>query len=341
MKPDMLTNEVKPEQITRYTKKGLFYGLVSLLLITILVVVLYLTVAHSYIGNTFNNIDLVLLCFGWLNMVVAILVLGYRWKALLPQHDSVSGHFLGMCLAGALLLNYAVPGPFGEFAAAWFLHRKSSVSLPLGLASIAVGRIIGLACAAFGATMCWFFFTPSSKEEVRWLIHSLVIAILIGFVLLLALFTLPTKLLPFFTGKWGKLGEIIEQLLQAISETTSLHQHSYAKAVLWSVLGHFFAALGVWFSLLSIGEPASIVGVVFSYLSSTCCGVIAFLFPGSQVAWDAIFAGLLVSTADYNLADATTAVVLLRAEQIALMLSGAIPLLWLLRRDRRKASTDK
>ena len=333
----MITDDAKPKEIAKYTKKGIGYGLLSLIVLITIVGVLYqATSARDYIAETIVRVDLPLLLIGWLSMMAAIVVLGYRWKALLPKYDDVSGFFLGMCLAGALLLNYAVPGPFGEFAAAWFLHRKSSVSLPLGLASIAVGRLIGLACAASGTVLFWGVLRPAPTAEVQWLLRGLVIGIALGLVLLIALFTIPKRLKPIVEGKWGKLGGLLCQFLDAITETTSLHQHSYFQAIFWSVVGHVFAAAGVWLSLLSIGDPSSFVGVVFSYLSSTCCGVVAFLFPGSQLAWDAIFASLLVSSAGYDLPGATSAVLLLRGEQIALMICGAVPLLWLLRQEQQK-----
>ena len=333
----MSSDDANPDQIAQYTKKSIGYGLLSIIIILVIIAGLYQgTSARDYIAFTLVNIDFSLLIVGWLCMVAAIAVLGYRWKALLPQHTEVTGLFLAMCLAGALLLNYAVPGPFGELAAAWFLHRRSSVSLPLGLATMLVGRLIGLACAALGTLIFWFALDPAATESVEWLLRGLVIGISAGFIILVLLFTVPKRIRP-FAKNWGPFGNVITQFVDAISETTSLHQHSYYWATFWSVIGHALAALGVWLSLLSIGEPTSVIGVVFSYLSSTCCGVVAFLFPGSQLAWDAIFASLLVSSAEYNLAEATSAVVLLRVEQLALMLCGAIPLLWLIHSERTQA----
>ena len=95
--------------------------------------------------------------------------------------------------------------------------------------------------------------------------------------------------------------------------------------------GHIFAFGGVYISLDSLGESPSMIGVSFSYLTSTCCGVIAFLFPGSQFTWDAIFASLLVVSTNYTIAQAGIGVIVLRIEQIALMLVGAVPLIWLMK----------
>ena len=50
---------------------------------------------------------------GWVFMCAALWALGHRWKSLLPP-TSVPGWLLGAALCAALLLNYALPGPFGE-----------------------------------------------------------------------------------------------------------------------------------------------------------------------------------------------------------------------------------
>ena len=90
---------------------------------------------------------------------------------------------------------------------------------------------------------------------------------------------------------------------------------------------------------MAIGGTPAPTDIAFVYLVGTCCGTVAFLFPGSQFTWDAIFIGLLVSASGYDPGSATIATGVLRIAQIAMMLFGAGPLFWIVLRQERRDGT--
>ena len=55
------------------------------------------------------------------------------------------------------------------------------------------------------------------------------------------------------------------------------------QAFVFSTVGHGTAFMGVWISLVAIGGSPSPVDIAFVYLVGTCCGTVAFLFPGSHL----------------------------------------------------------
>lgn len=279
--------------------------------------------------NALQQADQVSFILGWVLMCFAIFILGYRWKVLLPKSDEISGGFLGISLGGALLLNYAVPGPFGELVAAWMLKKRYGIPITIGITTGGVARLLGLLTAALGTIIFWFFVEPSWKET-EFLLWGLVLGISLGTGLLLALFFLPQKMLLLLSSRESKLSSLLKSFLNSIISCTENGILPLFYASGWSIIGHGIAFLGIWFSLQAILPTDSLIGVIFTYLAGTCCGAIAFLIPGSQLAWDAIFTGLLASSTQYSIEEAAILTGVLRIEQLGMMIIGGIGLLVLL-----------
>ena len=88
-------------------------------------------------------------------MSLAFVAMALRWRALMPAgHRPPTSGLTAIILAG-LLLNYAVPGPFGELGAAWFAHKRYGVPLGGSLASGITARLVGLTTAALLAGGIW------------------------------------------------------------------------------------------------------------------------------------------------------------------------------------------
>ena len=185
-----------------------------------------------------------------------------------------------------------------------------------------VARIIGLFTAAIGSCVCYLLLP--SMTIATYIIQSLMIGILLGAFILTGILFLPNRL-PKVQQK------TIKSMLDASRNMANISIADYSKAFIWSMLGHVIAFGGVFYSLDAIGETPPRLGTLFSYLTSTCCGVIAFLFPGSQITWDAIFTSLLVISTKYTIVQASIGVAFLRVEQISLMIFGALPLVWLMK----------
>ena len=300
--------------------RGIWIGVGTVSCICIITVILYQQREFQNILDvTLSDLQWFQLFFGWCLMITAIFVLGFRYKALLPSHPKITGLFLGSCLSGGLLLNYAIPGPFGELVGAFFVHQKSSISISHATASAIVARIIGLLTAAIGAIICYLLLPE--MQIANSIIHILMWGIFGGSSILFGIVFLP-KYIP-------QNHPVITSMVQACLSLSNLPTSKFVEAIFWSVIGHLFAFAGVYLSLDALGNTQQILGILFSYLTSTCCGAIAFLFPGSQFTWDAIFASLLVASSHYSVESAGVGVLFLRIEQVAMMLFGSIPLMWL------------
>lgn len=327
------------QEIQQGIKKGFLWSVGSILSITVLgFFLLQQDWISSEIWFSIQQSNLGLLSFGWFLMCFAIFILGYRWKALLPETAGISGVFLGTSLGGALLLNYAIPGPFGELVAGWMLKRRYGTSIAAGLTAGGVARLLGLLTAALGTLGLWFF-VELSLAETRFLLWGLVLGISLGTGLLLALFFLPEKMLSLLRNNDSKPTLLLKNFLNSIISCTQNGITPLLKASGWSIIGHGIAFLGIWFSLQAILPTASMIGVLFTYLAGTCCGAIAFLIPGSQLAWDAIFAGLLASSTQYSVQEAAMLTGVLRIEQLGMMMVGGIGLSVLLFQDSRLSAS--
>lgn len=312
------------EDVRQAIKKGLLWGTGSIMLIGILAFVLLQQEWMSpKLWSAIEEAEHGKLFFGWALMCFAIFLLGYRWKVLLPQNQGVSGGFLGINLGGALLLNYSVPGPFGEFVAAWMLEKCHGIPITIGLTTGAVARLLGLLTAALGTLIFWSIVDLSFAES-QLILWTLVLGIGLGTGLLLALFLLPQKMLTLISAKDNKLTSLLRSFLESIISCIENGLAPLIQAAIWSIIGHSVAFLGIWFSLQAIIPTESVIGVLFTYLAGTCCGAIAFLIPGSQLAWDAIFAGLLTSTTSYSIEEAVLLTGVLRIEQLGMMIVGGL-----------------
>lgn len=300
------------------------YGIGTVVVLILLLMLIFeYTEIQSDFHQSLSIANWLQLVLGWIFMVLAIYILGFRWKVLLGESKTnVSSVFLGSCLSAGLLLNYAIPGPFGEIVGSYFVSKKYDVPMARSLAAMLIARVLGLFTSAVGAFLCYLLLPKI--QIAPYVVHILMYGILSGALVLIFILFVPQRL-PQVNN------QMIQSMINASVDLSKLPKRNFSMALFWSVAGHILAFGGVYISLDSLGESPSILGVSFSYLTSTCCGVIAFLFPGSQFTWDAIFASLLVVSTNYTIPQAGVGVIVLRIEQIALMLAGAVPLIWLMK----------
>lgn len=279
-----------------------------------------------------DTIDWPLLFFGWGFMVGTMWILGLRWRVLLSD-TTAPRSFFGASLSAGLLINYALPGPMGEIMGGWLLKREDNTPIITGLTASTLARLIGLFTAAIGSIMLWWW-VDIELSIAKTALQILILGIGCGGLLLIALGVQAERIAARVQDRddYHPLKLVSRSLLQI--RRLSIRQ--LGQALLFSALGHGTAFVGVWVSLIAIGGSPTPVDIAFVYLVGTCCGTVAFLFPGSQFTWDAIFIGLLMSAAGYDLGSATVATGVLRVEQIVMMLFGAIPLFWILWRQERK-----
>jgi hypothetical protein len=317
------------DQLVNARRKGLFWVSVNLFLITLMAVL----VASSEWGRDqllpiLRQADLLWLFLGWVCMNLAVFVLGFRWRALLPQNSNVSGSFLGTALSAALLLNYAIPGPFGEIAAAWFVHKRSGMPITTALVAGTTARLVGLLSAAIGAVALWPLIDVQLPNTYQPIFSFLVLGMALCCLILGLIIVLPHRFLPPVRDPESetKGRRLINDVLEALVSSSRLGVRAYSKAFAWSIFGHVLAGIGVYTVLYSLYGSLDVGGVFFSYLTMTCSSAFAFLVPGSQWPWDAVMGTLLGSTTHLELFAAATAAIALRLTQLAMMGVGLIAL---------------
>ena len=74
-----------------------------------------------------------------------------------------------------------------------------------------------------------------------------------------------------------------------------------------------------------------IIGIIFTYAVTTAGAVLLFALPGSYIGWDALFLGLLLSTAQLTQTESFAIVGIVRLQQLSYMLLGGISLNWLMK----------
>ena len=206
-----------------------------------------------------------------------------------------------------------------------------------GLAAGAVARLIGLMVAALGTTLIWMLGDFEVSPSVQLSLQLGVCSVFLGGVFLAFLLLRPSWWRAWLArlpeeGILGKIVAVLLRFIDAMIETAQLGKMAYVKALIWSAVGHSAALLGIVLSLYGMFQDYEIWGTAFTYLSTTSAGALAFLIPGSQLPWDAFFAGTLFSTTSLNLVESTSAAALLRIEQMGMMLLGAFTT-WLLLRS--------
>lgn len=320
------------EVVQDKVRRGIWKGLLSMLLIIGLITLVAHRIFQEDWTLSIHTVHWPKLILGWIFMVGTMGILGLRWRILLPE-TKASRSFFAAALSSGLLINYALPGPMGEVMGAWLLQKEDKTPLSTGLTSSMLARLIGLLTAAIGTVCLWPFVTVKI-EQAELILQILILGIGMGGLVLIVLFNAADRFYEWSLQKDDT--HPIRQVSAAFLSITKLSWSRIAQAFVYSALGHTTAFIGVWFSLQALGSDPTAIDIAFAYLVGTCCGTVAFLFPGSQFTWDAIFIGLLTSTAGYNLAQATGGVAVLRIEQIAMMLFGALPLVWLLWKQKNR-----
>jgi uncharacterized membrane protein YbhN (UPF0104 family) len=276
-------------------------------------------------------------------MSLAFAFMALRWRALLPPGSCAPVAGLTAIICSGLLLNYAVPGPFGEVGAAWLAHRRYRLDFAAALAASVAARLIGLATAAFLAVTVWSLGdlpVPASAERV---VAAAALVLAVGGAGLVALAALPRVwktlsariaarlALPGRAGRWvARLDAAVASLADALAEVVGRGVRGPLVAAMWALCGHCTVVAGIALAAAALGAHPDPAGLLFTYATTTAGVVALFALPGSQVGWDAMFFALLVATSGLSATDSLAIAVVVRVQQLAIMGFGALALAWLL-----------
>ena len=332
---------IQERDILKNKKKGYLVILLSAALVVAVFVALEQS-DHAQLYETIASANPIYLSLSFLSMSLAFLGMGLRWRALMPCSPPVLP--LSAIVCAGLLLNYATPGPLGELAAAYFASKRYPLSLSQALASGVIARVVGLISAALIGAFIWFTCPLSISTDLIIPIQMISLFCLgIGFGLCLLLVfssywsTLTQRLTVYTQNSKGwkqKLQRVLEAILRLCQDASSLShspQSSYLGAIGWSLFSHCSVILGIIFLALSIQAKISIIGIIFTYAITTAGAVLLFALPGSYIGWDALFLGLLLSTAELTQTQSFAIVGIVRLQQLSYMLLGGISLNWLIK----------
>jgi hypothetical protein len=334
-------------------RRALQRGVLSVLLFTGVLVLVGAAVANSELGAVHvadirARVAPGALVLSTVAMSLAFVIMGLRWRALLPpQHRPPTGGLTAIILAG-LLLNYALPGPMGELGAGWFAHKRYRVPLADALATGVTARIIGLATAALLAAVVWAITDVPAVAGTERMIAAASGLIGLGGLALAGLAVRPSawqRLTRWLAGpllrRGGRTASLAERgvaavdsLALAIAGVVRRGRGPLLAAALWSTVGHLTVTFGIAVAIWGLQSDFDPAGLAFTYAATTAGAVALFALPGSQIGWDAMFITLLVWTTGLAEPDAVAIGVLVRLQQLGYMLVGAVMVAWLLHSSR-------
>jgi uncharacterized membrane protein YbhN (UPF0104 family) len=271
----------------------------------------------------------------FLSMTIGLMFLALRWRAMMTERASVRVLPLTAIFTVGTLLNYALPGPVGEFAAAALAGRRFNVTAEMAFAAGVHARFLGLSVA--GTVSLLLFLTtemPVPEGTERW-VGTAAAALAGGAVGLGALSARPDVLARLSSGTLGRvrllrrLDASLQRFATALGAVGRLGPGRYAVGAAWALCGHATVVGGVWLAAYGLGASPDPAGLAFTYAMATAGAVVLFAFPGSQVGWDAMFASLLVATAGLQVPDALAVTLLVRTQQLFTVLLGGLSLIGL------------
>ncbi|MEC8424678.1 MAG: lysylphosphatidylglycerol synthase transmembrane domain-containing protein, partial [Myxococcota bacterium] len=272
-----------PQRARRAVRRGLVSaGLVVACLVLVLAGLTRTDIGAAAAGDLLVRIDPLFLLGAAGLMSLAFVAMALRWRALMPRgHHPPTAGLTAIILAG-LLLNYAVPGPFGELGAAWFAHKRYGVPIGDSLASGVTARLVGLATAAFVAAGIWAVFELPVPEGYDAIVGAAAGVSGLGGLALAAMASRPlwwkslARSLSARAPAIGPVPRIAARLSVAISELADalagvLQQGAQAwfRAVAWSMAGHAAVTSGIVVAVLGLGRAPDLPGLAFTYATTT------------------------------------------------------------------------
>lgn len=267
-------------------------------------------------------------------LVVGIVFLALRWRALIVENERVTILPLASALLVGTLLNFALPGPVGEIAAAALVGRRFGIPVTGALAAGLHARFVGLGAAGAAALILVLFADLPVDDGLRRWVYLAAVLIAGGSLGLLGLSVHPgpmRKISAATVGRFRRLASLdaaIQDFALSLASVGALGWRRYVRAAGWAVSGHAFVVLGIWIAATGLGAVPSVAGLAFTYAMATAGAVALVALPGTQLGWDAMFCTLLTTTAGLELPDALVLTVLVRLQQTVIMLLGAVVLVW-------------
>lgn len=258
--------------------------------------------------------------------------LAARWRSFFPQEARAPIGPLTVVLLVGTMLNYALPGPVGEFVGASMAAKRFGLSAEAAFAAGIHARFVGLGLSGLAALiLVESGLVPLPEGTGPW-IRTATIIIGSGTVVLAVLSAFPKhfqQLTDATLGRFAFLAKLhasVTRFVIALGQIREGGPMPYFQAAGWAIAGHGCIIFGVWIAGLSMDAPPAWAGTVFTYAASTAGSIALFALPGGQLGWDAMFSSLLVATTRVEVAVALAITMVVRLQQLVLILIGAAAL---------------
>lgn len=320
----------------------------GMILLSILVVVLVLDqtdIGAAEVADLWARASPAYLSAALVVMTGGMVFLAFRWRSLMTEPEKVQVLPTTVILVIGTMLNFVVPGPVGEFAAAAMAGRRFGIAPEMAFAASVHARFLGLTVAGVLAALAFLLGDVPVPPEIHTMALVASVAMGVGGLGLLGLSMYPEVLsriseltlarLPLLR----RLHPMVMRLASALASIGRLGPARYLKAGLWAMTGHICVISGIGLAAVGLGASPNVGGLVFTYAMATAGAVALIAFPGGQIAWDALFCSLLVGSAGVTLPDAVGVTLVARVQQTLLIALGALALSFHDWRDGRSAST--
>lgn len=266
-------------------------------------------------------------------MTSGMVALAARWRAFFPAETKAGLPVLTSILLVGGLMNYALPGPAGELVGAAMAGRRFNLSAERALAAGIAARFSGLGLSGAIAIV----LTTTGRVQVlpEWSSVIGTATLIIGGAAVTLLF------LAGFPGLWKSLADAttgrvallrglhasVERFVDALASLRDLGVGAWLRGLGWALVGHGLVVGGIALMAHGLHVAPDLMGLIFTYTASTAGAIILFLFPGGQIGWDSAFTSLLVASAHLDLSGAVALALLVRLQQLLLVVLGAVALI--------------
>ncbi|MFN7145320.1 MAG: lysylphosphatidylglycerol synthase domain-containing protein, partial [Myxococcota bacterium] len=184
-------------------------------------------------------------------MTTGLVFLALRWRAMMTHREGVTIVPLTSLFTIGTLLNYALPGPVGEFASAALAGRRFGIAPEMAFAAAIHARFIGLSVAGVAAGVAFLVTDLPVPEGVHRGMGVAVAAITVGALALGGLSAWPQGLRAIAGATVGRfrvlsgLHASVVRLADALGSVGRLGPARYAVGAFWALCGHACVVGGV------------------------------------------------------------------------------------------------
>jgi len=280
---------------------------------------------------------------GWVALAVLVWsgslpIQGLRWRALLPGTERPPVARLAWVIFGANALTLALPGPVGEFGAAWYLRHRYGIPMVTALAATLLARAVALLVFGLATLALWPLVAASLPADLVRLVTP--IAVLTGVVTLpiLGLCWRPAAMVGWVGGVLARVlparfaervATRVDWWVRCFTAVGAIPAHRWLQAAGYSFANLCLLTASTLCSMYAAGIPCDPLGTLFVQALTAVASVAGVLVPGGFGAVELLLVALFPTFAEGTAADAVFAAITLRWVHLLTLLAGVPAMAWL------------